>query len=251
MIALDLLQAAGIMSEVRRVTVDQHPGWMEDYPRRGWVFDVVNPNDHSVESERHQVVLWDDDPTSVDALGRKPGEPGYLADVKVDLTNVETALGLAAYLDMWERSAVDRDLSPNEWAASKAVLWVRKIELALRFGINSARYIEVIKPMVSRLERIAYDQIIRQALGEEPKPGTLAEVRIVNTLFWRLDSRKHGGVLIEWEAKTGKLLGGTFRQKLEDDLPAGYKSVPGLADADTMAEAYRAIYANYCVNGLV
>ena len=90
-----------------------------------------------------------------------------------------------------------------------------------------------------------YDHAIRRALGEDPKPGTRATLTLMHGTVWRLDSREHGGVMIEWSTYPGdggSTLGMSCVPGCNHEPPPGYVDVPeleGLTDPD---EALRAIH---------
>ncbi len=97
---------------------------------------------------------------------------------------------------------------------------------------------------VAALRALDADHAIRRALGEDPKPGTRATLTLMHGTVWRLDSREHGGVMIEWSAYPGDggSVLGMARAPGSTECPPGYRNVPeleGLTDPD---EALRAIY---------
>jgi len=167
---------------------------------------------------------------TLERLGENAG--GYFArnDSVLDLSDPQTAFGVALRLDEWERAG---DGARHYWAGKLAdeVAW-------------PAQRTKVLAAMIARLIHIGLDHRIRRALGEAASPGTLATLERVGNC-WRLDSRQHGvgGVMIEWSAYPGD--GGCTLGMCGtgSECPPGYVSVPALEGVTDPDEALVAIAA--------
>lgn len=147
---------------------------------------------------------------------------------------IQTAFGLAVLLDAWEAHR------PG-WPVG-SFRWVQRVADAVRWPDRREACWEA---MAARIRHIAMDARIRRALGEVPRPGTLATLSRTGNV-WRFDSRVHDGVMIEWSAypgEEGKLLG---MAGLTDGVPRGYKPVPALAGITDPDKALEAIHAEVC-----
>jgi len=106
------------------------------------------------------LMWWDGD--SIEWQSMHPsGETGTL-----DLSNPQTAFGVALRLDEWERAG---DISPASWG----------IAVAHAFhpgGIGDGYRPRMLQRLIGRLQHIARDHRIRRALGWRVEVGTLAEL---------------------------------------------------------------------------
>lgn len=138
-------------------------------------------------------------------------------DAMLDLSDPQTCYGVALLLDAWEEAHAPGG-ARTPWVDAVGTKYTPR--------------------MIARLTQIGMDHAIRRELGEGPPLGTLAALtRIGNA--WRLDSREHDGIMIEWDALNGDALG---MAGLTDSVPRGYRSVLALVGIDNPAEALAAIY---------
>ena len=146
----------------------------------------------------------------------------------VDLSDPQTAFGVALNLDEWERAGgkSSADELYDSWA----------VELAV-FAGNADIVTEILQRMAERLTQIGEDHAIRRALGwGEPKPGTLATLRKAGAGGWWLE---HGD---RREYFTGGM------SSAGHDGIAGLRAEGGGYITDE-AEARRAIYEALCAGG--
>lgn len=159
-------------------------------------------------------------------LAHDPAHDPEERGVSMRLTDAQTAIGVALRLDEWG--------SAYGWAVGLAPYCAD-----LKHSAAQQR----LAVMAAKVHHIGMDHAIRRALGEDPKPGTLAILtRIGNA--WRLDSREHGGVMIEWSAYPGDggCTLGMATVTRGEDCPRGYVAVPALADITDPEKALAAIY---------
>jgi hypothetical protein len=103
---------------------------------------------------------------------------------------------VALRLDAWERAKRDRE-GFNPWES-----WVGQLGHIFATFEDPAPDLAMLLPrMAARITHIAQSNRIRRALGEEPKPGTLADFGLMqpHEQWWRFDARQHGGAFIEWD----------------------------------------------------
>lgn len=148
------------------------------------------------DGKNHQI--WDDDdyPTPWDV-------------VHVDLTNSQTAFGVALRLDDWEQSG------------GRVSNWT------FRYGAQPPPAKVLAGKMLARITHIGQDHAIRRALGWEVEPGTLATLEPMTHHRWRFSA----------SANTYVCAGA---------YACGLPVLPALKDIAYPAEALAAIHAGVC-----
>lgn len=172
-------------------------------------------------------LMWKDD-----RGGHRDGDMGMegcYPDSVLDLTDPQTALGVALRLDVWEQARdPDWPVGSLDWVGG-TLLGIQRPELSWGADLRGN--------MVARITEIGLDARIRRALGEDPRPGTLADIGLMqpHEQWWRYDAREHGGAFIEWD-RAGVFIGSS-------GIPGGAPNVPALASITGPAEARAAIDA--------
>lgn len=124
----------------------------------------------------------------------------------VDLSDLQTALGLAAKLDEWEDRQDD-------------TRWVIRLAFAI---VGSPQWVEAVREMIARIEHIGRDHAIRRTLGWTVQAGTLAT----------------------WEqSKEGRAWYMGLPEGVRQFHVDRYTDLTGVTDP---AEALRAIYESVC-----
>ena len=107
----------------------------------------------------------------------------------MDLSDPQTAFGVALKLDAWERAGATGENG-----------WVSRLAEALRCE-SPERLRGVLEAMAARIRHIAMDHRIRRALGWEVAPGTLATLNEHRDEdgdpYWKFTD-PHSGVFAVW-----------------------------------------------------
>lgn len=142
----------------------------------------------------------------------------HTPDETLDLTDPQTAFGVALRLDEWERARAN-GVKPWALVLLEAHGWSGHAPW------SSEHRTRALHGMVARLTRIGMDHAIRRALGWEVKPGTLAELRRSTVSPFDYDDGPG------WKMKAGNASHFFWEE--------GSDTLPGITDP---TEALQAIY---------
>lgn len=145
--------------------------------------------------------------------------------LEIDLTDPQTAFGVALKLDAWEQAPTRQGY----------ITWTVEVAVAFADG-RPGKVRQVLEAMTARLIEIGMDAEIRRALGWGAEPGTLATLRKEGSAGWWLE---HGD---QREYFTGGM------SSAGHDGIAGLRAEGGGYITDE-AQARRAIYQALCAGG--
>ena len=136
----------------------------------------------------------------------------------IDLSGLQTAIGSAEKLDEWENRQDD-------------TRWVIRLAFAV---VGSPQWVEAVREMIARIERIGRNCAIRRALWPdvEVKPRTLTE------LMWNGN---------EWMLYTATHCQWFCADPLKPEVdPTCFTHVPALASVTVPDKAHKTIYEAVC-----
>ncbi len=147
---------------------------------------------------------------------------GLVSGVALDLTDPQTAFGVALKLDEWERA--ESALTREQWTSQMAAFWQMQAKGQTDILLDL---------LAARVTHIGQDHHIRRALGWEVEPGTLAVLERISSGnaddWWALT--QPGGSLHHFTTDPGSIDGGF----------ASITGVPTIAGVTDPAEALRII----------
>lgn len=184
------------MNLINRRLIEQGVG----YP--AWLMFIC-PNHDDEEGDGTDICYEDGGSGIVAPMCMRTGcARGLDAVLYANLDDPQSAFGLALKLDEWERAA-----GSNNLQALNRVQWANRVAGWLTYGTDLATG-DVFSDLIARLTQIGQDHAIRRALGEDPKPGTLASWGLMqpHDQWWRFDARMHGGAFVEWD-RWGSFIG--------------------------------------------
>ncbi len=158
-------------------------------------------------------------------------DPDCIDDERLDLTDPQTAFGVALRLDAWERAGGGMP----SWAQQYAQIAHRKPDALLdQVG-------DYLRGLAARVRHIGMDHAIRRALGWSVEPGTLATLeRGLSLRSARLVDRPAQRSRWWQLSHAGRV------QRLSYDRVGDHGWIPALAGITDPTEALAAIYAEVC-----
>lgn len=157
---------------------------------------------------------------------------GHWKGMRLDLSDPQTAFGVALLLDAWERARTTDDpfdavvLPPG--LGEGVHRWTEFVEAWVCWpGLYP------LKRMAARLAHIGRDAAVRRALGWEVRAGTLATLEANDFGGWDILRRRGSGQ---------RFLPSGLPVRGPSDAVPEYETIPALAGITNPAEALRVIY---------
>lgn len=142
----------------------------------------------------------------------------------LDLTDPQTASGLAMKLDEWERTGPQ---APRAWGTQ----WAVRMAYAIP---DTDQWAEAAREMAARIQQIGRDHAVRRALGWDVKSGTLEEFRL------------HYSLTEIWAMGRGAEAHSFGRSVVTSWTDGRHHVVPALAGVTDPTEALRVIHEAVC-----